>query len=313
MLYDLYRYDNWYDLLFDNSRFTCECNLTDNAPMNTRLVKIHKGVDNLLKFRVFDSDRKRAKIDHLKISGTLINKENRERVLTVKGTLECTRGIFTVAIPEGQLVDIAAGFYDFVVTGEEDFIPSQAGEIVSTPFYTDATSNIRLEAEVTDSVEKAPIPTTEIIEWSSQSVEIEGVYTKLYYSHPIAANRLRNLKHGTHTFTVSAENYRGLFQARGSLEHIPPAASDREKYFPLNLTDYSEFARYGDVDENGKLQTFHGIDAWSIQSNVLWIIFYWVATDDAGVPHPSHLDPPELILDDNSVVENKLDRVQLRS
>ena len=312
-MYDLYRYENWHDLLYDNGGITCADNLTDNRPMNRRLVKIHKGVDNLIKFRVFNSDRKRAKIDHLKIKGTLINKENRERVLTVSGVMECTRGIFNITVREGELIDIASGFYDFVITGEEDFIPDVVGETVSTPFFTDTTSNIRLEAEVTDSVEKAPVPTTEIIDWSMETTEVNGVYTRLYYSHPIPANRLRNLKNGTHTFTVQAENFRGLFQACGTLEHIPPAPSDRRKFFPLNITDYDEFATYGDYDEQGFLQPFHGIDAWSIQSNVLWIVFYWVATDDKGNPHPAQLDPPQLILENGEIVLNELDRVQLRS
>ena len=101
--------------------------------MSTRIVKIHKGVDNLLKFRVFDSNKKYANIDHLRVKVALIDKVNRQRVLAVYGRVECTRGIFTVSIMEGQLMDIQVGFYDVVITGEEFSIPEQSGEIVSTP------------------------------------------------------------------------------------------------------------------------------------------------------------------------------------
>lgn len=313
MLIDLYRYDNWYSLLYDNSRFTCANNLTDSRPMNTRLVKIHKGVDNLLKFRVFDSDKKRAKIEHLRIKGTLINKVNRERVLNVYGNLECTRGIFTVTILEGSLIDVPVGFYDFVVTGEEFAVPEHAGEIVSTPFYTDTISNIKLEAEVVDSVDKTPVPTVEINEWTSETVEVEGSLARMYYSHPIPANRLKNITNGTHTFTVKADNFRGYFYACGSLDHVPPAPSDKDKYFPLNLSDYTEYAKYGDVDDNGKLTVFSGIDPWCIQANVMWIIFYWVPTDEKGIPHPSHLGEAKITLADGTEVPNVVNRVQIRS
>jgi hypothetical protein len=99
----------------------------------------------------------------------------------------------------------------------------------------------------------------------------------------------------------------------GSLDQTPPAPSDMHKYFPLNLTDYDEAAYYGEFDDAGFLQTFSGIDAWSLKSNVLWIIFYWVATDNKGVPYPSHLGNPTITLTDSSVVPNKIDRIQLRS
>ncbi len=46
MLYDLYTYQQQYDLLYDNNEFIICEGLTDNRPMNERLVKIHKGVDN---------------------------------------------------------------------------------------------------------------------------------------------------------------------------------------------------------------------------------------------------------------------------
>ena len=54
---DIFRYK----LLYDNNVLAC-CNVTDSRMMNERLIKIHKGVDNEVKFRVFDSDRKRTSI-----------------------------------------------------------------------------------------------------------------------------------------------------------------------------------------------------------------------------------------------------------
>lgn len=314
MLYDLYRYDTWHDLLFDNGSITTANNLTDNRNMNNKLVKLHKGVDNLIRFRVFNSDRKKAKIDHLVVKGTFINKENRERVLTVHGDMDCARGLFNITVPEGDLVNIAAGFYDLVITGEENFIPGQTGEMVATPFFTDNISNVHLEAEITDRVEKDPLPTIEITDWTLTSATVEDVRTHMYYSQPVEASRLKNVKNGTHTMTVKANAFRGKLYVCGSLDHIPPSASDFERYFKMNVTDTEDEIQFGIIDQAGFIQPFSGMDAWTFQSNVMWMIFYWVATDNKGIPLPSSIDTPsKLTLDDLSVVDNWLDRVQLRS
>ena len=67
MLYTLYKYEDWHELLYDNGVITCACNLTDNRPMNERVIKLHKGVNNEVKFRVFDSDRKRTMLNNLRV------------------------------------------------------------------------------------------------------------------------------------------------------------------------------------------------------------------------------------------------------
>lgn len=310
MLYDLYRFETGFDLLFDNGAFSTTGN--DNRVMNEKLVKIHKGVDNVLRFRVFDADRKRAKIKHLRIKGTLINKENRERVLVMYGDFDCQDGIFRFPVSEGELMDISAGFYDLVVTGEEFAIPEQPGEIMSTPFYTDGAANVRLDAEVTDSVEKAPIPTVVTSNWSETSYIVDGILTTLHYSTPIPANRLHNVRHGTITFTAKADNFRGKLMVFGSLNHTPPAPSNPEDYFPLNINETSNTIQFGDVNSEGRYGIFSGIDAWTMSANVMWVLFCWIATDDKGIPHPS-LGDPILVLDDLSEAPNKLDRVEFRS
>lgn len=310
-MYDLYRYDTWFDLLYDNNRFSHALNMTDSRPMNKKLIKVHKGVDNILRFRVFDSDRKPANISHLRVKGTFINKDNRERVLSVYGTLDCAKGTFYMSVMEGQLVNIAAGFYDFVITGEEFFIPEQSGEIVSTPFFTDAISNVKMEVEVTDGAEKEPVPTYEIEEWTVTSKMIDSVQTKLYYSSVIPASRLRNMKNGTHSITIKADAFRGKVYVCGSLEMTPPPASDMDKFFKLNMSSYTDELQYGTTNTNGFIDIFTGIDAWTFSTNVLWIVFYWVTTDDKGMPAPYNVESL-LVMPDMSVVPNKLDRVQLR-
>lgn len=303
MLYDLFRYDEWHDLLYDNGVFTCACNLTDNRPMNERVVKLHRGVDNEVKFRVFDSDRKRTRVDNLRIDITLINKENHELCFKTKARHLPERGVFVATFHEGDLVNMAPGFYDFVVTGQTWAIPEQPGEIVSTPFYTDTAANMRLVAEVTTQGEKLPLPTitvfsenpkTGISDWVCTNEVVDNVYARVYHSSPIQANRLKNYKRGTHSFALTCEEFTGLFQVRGSLQHIPP--TEARHYFPLNLTSFREYVEYGPFDpafpNTGIRLPFTGIDPFTFEANVLWLMFVWIPTDNMGVPIDENVFPP---------------------
>lgn len=292
MLYDLYKYDEWHYLLYDNGVLTCDCNLTDNRNMNQRLVKLHKGVNNEVKFRVFDSDRKRTRIDNLRITITLINTENREVSFTTTAKHSPERGVFVVHFFEGDLVNMNPGFYDFIVTGEEWAIPEQPGDIRSTPFYTDTAANMLMKAEITQQGEKLPTPTIEIYsknpktgisDWIASNETVDDVYTRIYHSSPIPANRLRNHKAGTHSFALTCENFTGRFEVRGSLEHIPP--SEAHDYFPLNLTAFRTSIDYGEWNPTtGTRDPFTGIDPFTFEANIVWLMFVWIPTDENGVP-----------------------------
>lgn len=313
MIYTLYKYDEWHELLYDNDTFTCACNLTDSRPMHDRLVKIHKGVDNEVKFRVYDSDRKRYRLDQFRVSVILINKENHELVLKTKGRMMTERGTFKVLFREGDIINLAPGFYDMVVTGEEWATPEQPGEIISTPFYTDTMSNMRLVAEITTQGQKDPIPTIEISsnnkktglsDWIMKTETVDGVNTRVYHSSPLPANRIRNHINGVHTFTVLCNEFTGRLYIKGSLEHIPP--TEPEKYFPLNVSTFSDYIQYGIMDDETELyQPFTGIDPYSIETNVVWIMFVWIPTESNGIPVDTGLIPPDW--------ELPVKRVQLRS
>lgn len=303
MLYDLYRYDEWHELLYDNGTLTCACNLTDNRAMNERVIKLHKGVNNEVKFRVFDSDRKRTRIDHLRVDITMINKQNHEVAYKTKARIAPEKGVFVVLITEGDLVNLAPGFYDFVITGEQWAVPEQPGEIVATPFYTDTTANMRMVAEVTTQGEKLPIPTTEVFsvnpktgisDWIVTNEVVDNVYARVYHSSPIPGNRLKNYKRGTHTFATTFENFTGRIQVRGSLEHIPP--TEARYYFPLNLTAFRDSVDYGPLDPDfpntGIRMPFTGIDPFTFEANIMWLMFVWIPTDCKGVPIDENVFPP---------------------
>lgn len=131
----LFRYESRLDLLYVDSQIR-GCIVSNNSPLNKKIFKLHKGVDNVLRMRVLNPDRKRVSVDHLSIRARFISTENQERVLDRFADLvPNSKGDIRLIIYEADLVDIAAGFYSMIVTGEESLIPS-----TPAPFSNYATN-----------------------------------------------------------------------------------------------------------------------------------------------------------------------------
>ncbi len=123
-LIKLFRYENRVDLMLSNSQIR-SFTVGNNSPLNNKIIRIHKGIDNEIRFRILNPDRKIVSVDHLSIRCRFINVENNERVLDKFASLTSTKGDVRLQISEGELVSLAPGFYNLVVTGEEDLVQSQ--------------------------------------------------------------------------------------------------------------------------------------------------------------------------------------------
>lgn len=261
MFYSLYKYDTSIDLLYINKTVTSCYNL-DNRPMNEKVIKLHKGVDNVVRFKVFDSDKKLVSVDDLRVQATFIDLDTRERVLRKECDILNKKGILELTIYEDDLVNMAPSYYTLSITGQNYDVPEQDLPVASTPFYTDAASNIELTVEVLDGADKTPVPTVEIAptDWIRQLVGNQPETE--FICGPFPANRLKNYQSGTHTLALYCENYTGTFEAFGTLELVPP--TDINLYFPLNLTHLLQVIEYTE---------FTGIDPFSFNANIMWIMF----------------------------------------
>jgi hypothetical protein len=230
--------------------------------MLSRAIKLHKGVDNVVKFKVFDMDKKLVDIQDLEVQAAFIDTVTRERVLRKECTITNSKGILELTIYEDDLTNMAPSFYTLAITGKEYDVPQQDGIVASTPFYTDTAANINLTVEVVDNIDKTPIPTVEIL--SKDWLRGDGHMSQdpIFTCGPFPAARLKNYQNGTHTIAIYADDYTGTFEAFGTLELTPPA--DISYYFPLNLTDLKTELTY---------DHFTGIDAYTFQANILWIMF----------------------------------------
>jgi len=284
MYYPLYKYDNTISLLYQNKTVTASPQL-DNRPMNSKSIKLHKGVDNIVRFKVFDMDKKLVSVDDMTVQASFIDVITKERVLRKECTILNKRGILELTIYEDDLTNISPSFYTLAITGQNFEVPMQDAPVSSTPFYTDTASNIQLTVEVLDSIDKTPIPTIEIMEsdWVRSDSGISPIPT--YTCGPFPASRLKNYKNGTHTIAIYADNYSGKFEAFGTLDLVPPA--DIKLYFPLNLTPLQTELTY---------TNYTGIDPYVFQANILWVKFSYT---------PDSTLSPEL--------QGKITKLQLRT
>lgn len=261
----LFQYENRIDLMYIDSQIRGGV-MTNNSPLNKRIFKLHKGVDNVLRFRVLNPDRKRVSVDHLSIRARFISTENQERVLDRFADLvPNSKGDIRLTIYESDLVDIAAGFYNLIITGEEALVPGLTiGENVQTPFFLDNQGDIAATVEIVDSADVTPRQSVEVLpdNWTVTSGETLG-FTR-YLSSAIPGARLQNYTNSVHSFSAASTGFTGTLEMRATLDHIPPG--NPNSYFPIDITSGTNIITF---------DNFTGITAHTFDANFMWMIFIY--------------------------------------
>ena len=240
--------------------------MTNNSPLNRTTIKIHKGVDNIIRFRVLNPDRKLVSVDHLSIRARLISTENKERVLDRFADLvPNSKGDLRLTIYEGDLQNIAAGFYTLVVTGEEALFPGVTiGENVRTPFFTDNAGDIVATVEIVDSADVTPMESVVLLpeNWTITTSETNGYRRRL--SSAIPGSRLKNHLNATHSFSAATTGFTGTLRVYATLDHQP--SGDPNDYFPVDITSGTQVITF---------TNFTGITAHTFEANFMWLIFIY--------------------------------------
>jgi len=268
MDYKLYRYENRVDLLYIDNVIRNDIRL-GNTPMNRQQnIKLHKGVDNQIRFRILNLDRKPVSVDHLSLRARLINVENGERVFDRYANLTSHKGYAHLPVFEGDLMRIAPGFYNLVITGEEAFIPQlEIGENMQTPFFIDGDANIVARVEVVGSADPTPRPSTVLMsgDWT---VKADAGQPKRYYSSSIPGARIKNHINSLHTFAAYTTGFTGTLQVLATLELQPP--DDVHDYFPVNITSGTDTITF---------DNYTGVSAYTFEANFMWIRFVYTQND----------------------------------
>ncbi len=273
-LVKLLNMQNRLDMMYVDSVFR-SCNVTNNSPYNSRTIKLHKGVDNTIFFRVLNPDRKRVSVDHLSIRCRFINVENGERVLERFANVLTTKGELQLTIYEGDLVNLSPGFYHLVVTGEEALVPGvTVGENVATPFFLDQYGDIITTVEVVASADPTPQPTVTLLPDNWTRFSSDRGTTVEYYSSVIPGERVKNHLNALHTFAAYTTGFTGTLEVRGSLDLQPPA--DQNDYFPIDITTGTQIITF---------DNYTGVTSHSFEANFMWLVLVYkpdTSLDDYG-------------------------------
>ena len=260
----IFSYENRIDLEYcDNIIRSCE--VTNNSPLNRRVIKLHKGVDNQIDFRILNPDRKLVSVDHLAIRARLISTENKERVLERFANLNPgAKGKARLTIFEGDLVNLAPGFYTLVVTGQETLVPGEStSDNVNTPFFTDNAGDIVATVEIVDGADVTPLDSVTILP-ANWTITNEVGSAQTFTSSAIAGARVQNHLNAVHSFSAATTAFTGTLELRGSLDLQPPA--DITNYFPIDITSGTQLITF---------DNFTGITAHTFEANFMWVKFIY--------------------------------------
>lgn len=261
----VYLYDHVRHLLMVGDTF-CPCK--DNGPMNKNPIKAHKGIDNRIFFRTLGPDRVPTDIAcDQQVYVRIIDPDNRKVVLEKLCRLGPAKGLITLELDSGDIVDIHAGLYEMVLIRTEDFIAGVPGYYVEKPLYSDYDSNVSMEIEITEQAFKTPLPSVVLLpeNWTPDIVvPTFGPPQPCFYSPRIAGGRVQNHKESVHSFSTYTQNFTGILEIWGTLEETPDPYLDHTRWFKIYPSTMSVDIEY---------ISYTGTQAWTFSANFLWLKF----------------------------------------
>jgi len=219
----LYFYENNIDLVLTTDHF-----YVDNRPMNTRHLKVHKGVNNELIFTIRNRDRKLQNLSTDTVKAYIVDPSTRAQVVTrlLENTLDIGKMKLTIA--EGDIQNLKPGLYEM-------FLTRSALESVDTPLYTDQNNNIKFNIEITDQASVTPIETqieNTFLQTSGISV---GDSANVFVTNALLGNLERNFNDATHTLALYLDSFTGNIQIQASCITAVPATEDQSTdWFTVN-------------------------------------------------------------------------------
>lgn len=179
-------------------------------------LKVFRGVDNKVDFRIMNSDQKKTNIGTASVVFSLIGKETQELILKKDCIIQdSTEGIAYVILTQNELTNIESGLYQYSVYSETRTPNTDSTYTVTSrkPMYIDSQYGTVATIEIGGDVSGEPINSTVISEFAEH-----GVYTdaKYFVSGLIDANPQLTVPQSWHTFQFQMTNYTGFVVIEGS-------------------------------------------------------------------------------------------------
>lgn len=224
-----------------------------NMPMYDAHHKLHKGIDNTLRFNIKDTDRKPIDLTGKTIIWKMYDRDSRENVLfKYADHTNAVKGMCSLVVTSADAVMLPEGFYSFamytVQNGVEQII------------YTDTYDNAKGTMEVIDDV----YPEFE----DSQETEIfyfaDGAYTTTSFDGSGNTVKSKSL----HTLALYYSGFTGTVTIQGDLS-VQASANDND-WFDLTPSLF--------YDSNLVINNETGIQGYVVNANVNWIRVRYTAT-----------------------------------
>lgn len=265
MIYDAYSYNQCFELTQLDSGIFCK---KVNYAMSNKFIKLHKGVDNQVQFRIRDTDLKPVDVSNSTVMCRIYDLSSREKVLERYAEPGSKCGWLTLTVFEGDLVNVKSGFYKLVLVKENTQESYQEDHYNLTPFYSDTGRNIDFDVEVTDQAMVEPFPSI-VIPHEKFVTHNEDYRNLAYYTSAIPCNAIRNHLNSVHSFALYMESFTGKVEILGSLDIQPPQSL--RDYFQIKVTPYSDTLEFTGCT---------GVDAFSFECNLTWVKFRIIPTLD---------------------------------
>ena len=224
-----------------------------NMPMYDATHKLHKGIDNTLRFKIKDTDRKPIDLTNKTVIWKMYDRESRENVLfRYPVVTNAAKGMCSLTIMTNDTVMLPEGFYQFAMYTVENGVE----QII----YTDTYDNAKGTIEVIDDI----YPEFE----DSQETETFFNNGDNYVTTTFDGSGNTIKSRSLHTFALYFDGFTGDVAIQGDLS-IQPSSNDNDWF------DLTPDLMY---DSNIRINNETGVQGYVVQANVNWIRISYTKT-----------------------------------
>jgi phage terminase large subunit-like protein len=232
-----------------------------NMPMYDGHHKLHKGIDNTLRFKIKDTDRKSIDLSGKTIIWKMYDRESRENVLfRYLDITNATKGMASLVITTADTIMLPEGFYQFAMYTVENGVE----QIIYTDTYDNAKGTIEIIDDIYPQFEDSQETTTFFP--TTKTVNGEEVTTFTTTTFDGSGNTIKSKS--LHTIALYFDGMTGIVNVQGDLS-IQPSMND---------TDWFDLTPNLFYDKNIIVNNETGVQAYMVNANVNWIRISYTAT-----------------------------------
>jgi len=181
--------------------------ITEYRPVYTKQIKLSRGIDNVLQFKLLNADQKAVTLTGKTAKFTAFD-ENKNMIIQRNGTPHATiTGLFTVSVTESDLLNLPNQFISYSIVLVDDATSARTLTYSDTYFINNGSMQIVSDVYPDAKESKSIIAFTET-----------GVGSGIYASTPISAEPGINGNEALHTAAVYTSSYIGTVTVQATLD-----------------------------------------------------------------------------------------------